>query len=151
MDKFFESEHFKNIAPVPRALEVLQQLHSRFELHIVTSRQHKLEDITKEWVNTHFPGIFTAFHFGNHYVTTGVSRSKPDMCRSINAVLLIDDSLRYAVQCTRSHIPVLLFGQYAWNQPACRTHHAGRRHFSSAVARTRHWRWSKQWEASCRG
>jgi 5'(3')-deoxyribonucleotidase len=117
MDAFFESAHFKEkIKPVPFAFEMLQQLREDFELHIVTSRQHKIEESTLHWINTYYPDIFTKVHFGNHYTRDGKSRSKPDMCREIGAVLLIDDSLVYAAQCQKASVPVILFGQYAWNQ-----------------------------------
>ncbi|KAJ1441081.1 hypothetical protein B484DRAFT_356963 [Ochromonadaceae sp. CCMP2298] len=117
MDAFFASAHYKEqIKPIPGALEVLQMLQQDFELHVVTSRQHKIEESTLLWINTHYPDIFTKVHFGNHYTRDGKSRSKPEMCREIGAVLLIDDSLIYAAQCEKEGVPVILFGQYAWNQ-----------------------------------
>eukprot|EP00600_Ochromonadales_sp_CCMP1393_P006042 CAMPEP_0174974902 /NCGR_PEP_ID=MMETSP0004_2-20121128/12127_1 /TAXON_ID=420556 /ORGANISM="Ochromonas sp., Strain CCMP1393" /LENGTH=256 /DNA_ID=CAMNT_0016225657 /DNA_START=3 /DNA_END=773 /DNA_ORIENTATION=- len=119
MEAFFESVHFKErIEPIPYALEVLLELKEVYDLHVVTSRQHKIEALTLQWIDRHFPGVFTSIHFGNHYSREGKSRSKPDMCREIGAVLLIDDSLVYATQCHRVGIPVVLFGQYAWNQLA---------------------------------
>jgi hypothetical protein len=45
-------------------------------------------------------------------------KSKPEMCRDIRAVALIDDNLTYAQQCSRTLEKVLLFdreGEYAWN------------------------------------
>lgn len=117
MENFFESPYFKEqIDPLPGAYEALLQLKQRYNLHIITSRQHKLEDITKKWIHTHFPDIFSELHFGNHYATEGKKRSKPEMCREIGAKLLIDDSLVYATQCVQAGIPVVLFGNYAWNQ-----------------------------------
>ncbi|EKU21290.1 5 deoxy cytosolic type c protein domain containing protein [Nannochloropsis gaditana CCMP526] len=72
---------------------------------------------TEEWVQKHYPGIFTGLHYGNHYSATGPQRSKGDMCQAIKAQLLVDDSLRYAHQVAQdAGIPVLLFGDYAWNQ-----------------------------------
>jgi uncharacterized HAD superfamily protein len=53
---------------------------------------------------------------GNHYGTEGVKRSKPDMCKDIGAVLLIDDSLDYASQCAEAQLDAILFGDYAWNR-----------------------------------
>ena len=37
------------------------------------------------------------------------------MCKDINALLLIDDSARYAIDCAKNGIPTILFGDYAWN------------------------------------
>lgn len=115
MDYFFESNYFKEeILPVPDAFQVLKELQNDFELHIVTARQHKVEQITRDWIHKHFPNIFTAIHFGNHYSKDGKSRSKPEMCQSIGALLLIDDSPVYAAQCAQANIPCILFGEYAW-------------------------------------
>jgi hypothetical protein len=116
LDVFFNSAHFKKLNPLPHAYESLLKLKLDFELHIVTSRQLKVEEDTVKWINQHFPDIFTAIHLGNHYVKEGKSRSKSEICHSIGARLLIDDSVKYALQCVRDRIPVILFGNYAWNQ-----------------------------------
>eukprot|EP00730_Choanoeca_flexa_P018267 TRINITY_DN8876_c0_g1_i1.p1 TRINITY_DN8876_c0_g1~~TRINITY_DN8876_c0_g1_i1.p1 ORF type:complete len:137 (+),score=34.28 TRINITY_DN8876_c0_g1_i1:71-481(+) len=43
---FFESDYFQQqVAPVPGALEALQQLKQRYQLVIVTSRQHSIEEV----------------------------------------------------------------------------------------------------------
>ena len=49
---------------------------------------------------------------------TGAKISKPDMCKKIGAVALIDDSLDYAKQCAAAGLPVFLFGDYPWNETA---------------------------------
>lgn len=117
MDLFYRSEYFnEKISPIPHALDTLLHLKNDYELHVVTARQHKIEEATKKWINCHYPDIFTKIHFGNHFSTEGKSRSKAEMCTDIGACLLIDDSLVYALQCHKENIPVLLFGHYAWNK-----------------------------------
>ena len=112
LDKFFESEHFTDILnPIPPAYESLQKLKKDFDLHIVTSRQHKIEQQTVAWINKHYPDTFTAIHLGNHYCKEGKSRTKSEICHSIGATLLIDDSLKYTLQCVRDKMPVILFGE----------------------------------------
>ncbi len=106
---------------MPKAFENLVELMKDFDLHIVTARQHAVEDLTREWINKHFPNIFSGIHFGNHYSKSGKSRSKAKMCKEIGAVLLIDDSLSYATQVSREGIHVILFGDYAWNQVKAKT------------------------------
>lgn len=127
MDGFFASSYFTNIKPIPHAFETLQMLKQEYDLHIVTSRQFAIQDTTLEWIEQHYPGLFSAVHFGNHYSKEGKVRSKPEMCRDIGAVLLIDDSLQYAMHCYKADIPVILFGDYAWNQMGsiCATHFEG--------------------------
>ncbi|CAM9291453.1 unnamed protein product [Choristocarpus tenellus] len=122
MDAFFKSDFFLGqdgslgIPVIEGALEVLQKFSPWLEFHIVTSRQHILENVTREWVSRNFPGVITDVHFGNHYGTSGEKRSKPDLCRAIAAELLIDDSLKYARQCSAAGIRSCLFGDYAWNR-----------------------------------
>ena len=119
MISFFQSVHFKEkIRPIDGAFEALKWLKAQFpgvELHIVTARQHFLEDETRSWIAKHYPGIFEELHFGNHYSTSGKKRSKPEMCREIGAIALIDDSQVYAGQCAVEGIKTVLFGNYAWN------------------------------------
>jgi predicted amidohydrolase len=116
MNAFFESSHFEELNPIEFALEVLQRMKHRYSLHVVTARQHKVETDTRAWLNKHFPDIFEEIHFGNHYCNSGKSRSKAEICKSINAQLLIDDSMIYATQCALENINVILFGKYPWNQ-----------------------------------
>lgn len=117
VEAFFRSDKFKaEIEPVPMALEVLSRMKQVYSLHIVTARQHIVEDATRAWLHRHYPNIFDDIHFGNHYSTTGKSRSKAEMCKAIGAQVLIDDSLIYATQCSLAGISVVLFGNYPWNQ-----------------------------------
>lgn len=114
---FFDSGRVLHLDPVPGALEALTSLQADFELHIVTARQQHAEELTKKWINRHFPNIFTDIHFGNHYSNDGKSRSKAEICRSIGSCLLVDDNLSYARNCAHEGIPAILFGNYNWNRP----------------------------------
>ena len=122
---FHASRYFTQIEPIPGAKFALDILKNTFDLHVVTSRQTDIEPQTRAFVKEYFPGVFTELHFGNHFGKpkknwfgqSVVNRvSKPEMCKRIGAVALIDDSLDYAKQCASSGIPVFLFGDYAWNR-----------------------------------
>ncbi len=52
---------------------------------VVTSRQHIIQDVTLQWIDTHYPGLFDEVYFGNHFALTGTSRKKSEICRSIGA------------------------------------------------------------------
>ena len=45
-------------------------------------------------------------------------KSKPEMCKAINALGLIDDSEHYITQCAAEleSFHGLVFGEYGWNQ-----------------------------------
>lgn len=111
--EFFKSQHFNDGIPViPGALEALTRMRSSHDLVVVTSRQHVIQDATLEWIDRHYEGVFEEVYFGNHFALEGVSRRKSEICKSINASVLIDDNPGYAVECAEAGINVLL---YDWN------------------------------------
>jgi 5'(3')-deoxyribonucleotidase len=133
---FFQAEDFlTGVEPIKYAFETLKQFIDCFDFVVVTSRQTIIRNETIAWLDEHFPGIFSNVLLGNHYdmkspnpeVNTDskgnvIKKSKPEMCQSINATLLIDDSVKYASQCATSiekkegsMLSVILFGNYGWN------------------------------------
>lgn len=120
---FFESQHFQEGIPViPGAQRSLASLSTLYDLVVVTSRQHVIREPTLRWLNAHFPDTFVDVHFGNHYALTGPSKSKSEICKQVGAQVLIDDNPRYALECARAGIHVLLFdwdGSYAWSKTEC--------------------------------
>lgn len=131
MDKiyhFFDTHYFTNIQPIAGALGVLTRHQRHFRFACVTSRQHKITHKTNAWIASHFPGLFEEIVFGNHWTReapdpdhmTPNKRAKHEMCRSIGAIALIDDSIKYAAQCSEELGPsgfrVALFGDYPWNK-----------------------------------
>lgn len=123
VNSFFESPHISQLNRVPGSLEALKKLKEIFSLHIVTARQTRFETLTREWLDSNYAGIFDDYHFGNHYAKEGKIRSKAEMCKDINASMLVDDSFVYATQCSAAGIPVLLFGNYPWNSGEDREPH----------------------------
>lgn len=117
MRMFFTSPYFlegssgHGIPIIEGAAEVLRKNSQRFELHVVTSRQHVIEEHTKAWIDLYYPGIFDNVHFGNHFSDHGEVRSKSDLCRSIDAVAIIDDNLNYARECAAAGFRTFLFGE----------------------------------------
>ncbi|KAI9026954.1 hypothetical protein DFJ74DRAFT_704380 [Hyaloraphidium curvatum] len=127
--QFCESHHYEAVPPVAMSQESLADLANHFELYIVTSRPETSRALTERWLDTHFPGMFhdgTAHRvlYGNSFLTAeekaaGLKqRSKSQLCRLIEAVALIDDSLDHA-RDVADHLPhVVLFdlrGEYRWN------------------------------------
>ncbi|KAJ1418759.1 HAD-like superfamily [Sesbania bispinosa] len=118
--EFFKTPYFKSgIYPLPGAQTALQKLSRFCNLAVVTSRQNAIKDHTIEWIENYFPGLFHEIHFGNHFALDGVSRPKSEICRSLNAKVLIDDNPRYAIECAEVGIKVLLFdyeNSYPWSK-----------------------------------
>ncbi len=78
---FFDEGHCLHLDPIEGAYEVLLRLKARYSLQVVTARQFKIEASTREWIAKHFPDVFDAIHFGNHYSTSGITRSKAQICK----------------------------------------------------------------------
>ncbi|KAL1319630.1 hypothetical protein HN51_064438 [Arachis hypogaea] len=116
--EFFKTPYFKTgIHPLPGAQKAIQKLSRFCSLSVVTSRQNVIKDHTIQWIEKNFPGLFHEIHFGNHFALDGVSRPKSEICRSLNAKVLIDDNPRYALECAEAGIRVLLFdyeNSYPW-------------------------------------
>eukprot|EP00887_Chlorella_sp_A99_P002944 scaffold24.g2944.t1 len=115
---FFQSHHFAGgIEPIPGAYDSLSRLRDACELVVVTSRQHVIQAPTLEWLQSHFPGVFSEVHFGNHFAMSGASRKKSEICAAIGADVLIDDNPSYALECAQAGIRVLLYDwqhSYPW-------------------------------------
>lgn len=118
--EFFDSPHFNEGIPViPGAYDALIRLSRSCDLVVVTSRQHVIQDVTLDWIDKHYPGVFSEVYFGNHFALQGTSRKKSDICRSIGARVLIDDNPTYAMECAAAGIQVLLYDwedEYPWSK-----------------------------------
>ncbi|KAL4419874.1 hypothetical protein ABPG75_006972 [Micractinium tetrahymenae] len=119
--EFFKSHHFAaGIETIPGAYDSLLRLRAACDLMVVTSRQHCIQEPTLEWLEEHFPEVFTEVHFGNHFALEGQSRKKSEICKAIGAEVLIDDNPAYAQECAAAGIHVLLYDwQHAY--PWCKT------------------------------
>ncbi|KAL9248746.1 hypothetical protein AKJ16_DCAP08340 [Drosera capensis] len=118
--EFFKTSYFRNaIHPIPGAHKALHKLSNFCRLSVVTSRQNAIKDQTIKWIEMHYPGLFREIHFGNHFALDGTSRPKSDICRSMEAKVLIDDNPEYAIDCAEAGIKVLLFdyeNSYPWSK-----------------------------------
>jgi len=122
---FLGSRYFLDGIPVvPGARDGLERLRAAgFRLVVVTSRQLQIEAATVEWLKQEFgDGLFDQILFGNHWGVDGrTKRSKREMCESLGAHYLIDDSIDYAQEVTAhdNGVRVLLFdweNNYGWNK-----------------------------------
>jgi hypothetical protein len=132
--EFHDSEEFLNIEPVAGAFEGLCELKKLgYNLEVVTSRSEVMRDVTKTWIEQHYPGIFPSakLHFTNSFGETGARYTKYQVCSSekyvhplepsgkaLNAVVLIDDNPTYTTDVASRGMFGILFGEYGWNRNA---------------------------------
>lgn len=76
------------LPPFPHSLSFLSlSLPSGVDFHVVTSRQFCIQRETEEWVQKHYPGIFTGLHYGNHYSGTVPASSLPPALPPLSSTL----------------------------------------------------------------
>jgi hypothetical protein len=120
MTRFFSSSHFAEIKPLLGAKEVLLKHKQKFRFIVVTSRNSNLGDQTRKWLNEHFDECFDDVMFGSAY-GPGVRRTKSEMCKEIQAIMLVDDNPYYAAEASPALKTSVLFGDYAWNRETTTT------------------------------
>lgn len=110
------SEDLSEVRPVVGAVDAVRSLLRDYALVVVTSRDRLLQTPTVRWLERHFEGLFVDVVFAGNPHTGRGFRAKQDVCQHLDAVCLIDDSVDHACDCASSGLPVILFGDYPWNQ-----------------------------------
>jgi len=119
VNEYLSTDEYAQLPPTREAIDTLVWLGERHELHLVTGRADFLESATRQWLVGHFGDLFVSLEFTNFIVPSGhehKSRSKADVCKQLGADILIDDHLHHAEQVAQADVPVILFGDYPWNQ-----------------------------------
>ena len=115
--KFFETEHFQNIKPVKGALKTVKQLAKEHQLCIITARPQVVRQQTEQWLSTHFSDSFHCINLTNQWHGVGKQQLKSEVGKKQKISIMIDDSLKHALDCASQGIYVLLADfNYPWNQ-----------------------------------
>jgi uncharacterized HAD superfamily protein len=113
--EFCLSPYKENLKPIKNAINVLTELKQQYELVIVTSRDHRLVDITHKALAEHYPSIFSDVHFMPLWGNSGET-TKAKLCNEIGASYLIDDSFEHCKLCSGTNTKAIVFGDYGWNR-----------------------------------
>lgn len=125
-DFFFQLD--RHPEPIAGSIEAVDRLSAMFELYVVTARHDELEDMTMQWLKEHFPDVFAGVHLCNLYGENRVEKS--EICRRVQAVALVDDSLANVTSVALDGRKGILFGEFPWN---------GAEHLPDGVVRARTW------------
>lgn len=132
--QFLHSDKHAEIAPDPEVILAIKSLARQHELHLVSGRLDSLRPVTERMLQDYFPGCFKTIEHTNFIAPLGtdiIRRSKGDICRSINADILVDDHPHHASAALAADVKkVILFGDYAWNR---------RETFAGGVVRCENW------------
>lgn len=110
----------RQAVPNQDTIEAVMRLASMDELHLVTGRSSFLEDETHALLDTYFSGAFSSVEHTN-YIDTSDSgaprRSKGEVCRAVNADILVDDHIVHGASVLESGLKeVIVWGDYPWNR-----------------------------------
>lgn len=112
----FHTTHYgQKIKPIKGAKKVLEKLKKNNELYIITARSEDIKKETEEWVEKHFPNIFSKIYFSKYLVLDGKEATKKSMCNDIGIDMFIEDNIKYAMECVEPNRKIYLF-DYPWNQ-----------------------------------
>ncbi len=114
--EFYTTEFFKKIKPMPNSKESLEKLKGQgHRLFVVTARQNHIAKETINWVKIHYPNIFEDIIITNEGEKTASYEKKVDVCTTIGAEIIIEDSFKNASEAAREGMKAILFNK-PWNQ-----------------------------------
>ena len=119
---FHNEPEFFEIEPIAGSVDAIGQLAKLGEIHFVTSRQAAISKETCRWIKDHFGYEPERVHIGNHWIRktdlVQTKKTKLEMCQTILANVLIDDSAEYAIECAPTMHVILfdLHAEYGWNK-----------------------------------
>lgn len=99
--QFYRSPDFDKVKTIPGAVEGINHLSKKHVLHVITSRPNWIKEKTDRWILKHFPNKFTSIYHTNQFSQKGSpSQLKSEICRFLQAEIVIEDHLEFARDCT---------------------------------------------------
>ena len=90
-----------NSTPLPRAVEILENLFIEHQISIITARPSLFRDVTVEWLK----------HYKIRYHNITFTENKLQECIDSKIDVLIDDAPHYAEEFALKNKPIILFEQ----------------------------------------
>jgi uncharacterized HAD superfamily protein len=97
------------------ALDSISALQNRYDLVIITSREDRMVDVTHQWLNRHFPKVFSKVEFVRLWQKKD-DHTKGTIAREVGADYIIDDNVEHCNASQAAGVQALLFGDYGWNR-----------------------------------
>ncbi len=110
-----EQRFHRQLQPIPGALDAIKKLKQKHRLVVVTARRRMIIDDTIDWIAEHFPDVFDDIRF-LHMFEDEAHKTKAEICTSLGADILIDDSVSHVTTMAECGKQAVLFGDYVWNQ-----------------------------------
>jgi len=114
--EFFQSKYPENIMPVKGSQRGVENISKISNIHIVTSRRREFIPLTKSWLEKNFPKGFASVEFTAYYThNNNTPIKKSDVCKKLDAKIIVEDDLEHALDCAKEGIKVLLLDK-PWNR-----------------------------------
>jgi len=116
---FYESPYFDKMIPLKGAVESISKLQEKYDIIVITSRPEYMKEKTIFSINKYFPGLLNEdnsnLFLPSDWHDPNFSKSKADVCLENNIDIMIDDRLKYVVECANKGITSILFDA-PWNK-----------------------------------
>ena len=113
VNEFADTEEYMQLPPVKHSIRVIQDLAKSYHLYVITGRPDFISEVTKIWLEKHFPNLFKRVIFSNFY-DPDKQRSKGEICVELGIDLLIDDHPAHVLSVAKLGIDGYLFGDFPW-------------------------------------
>lgn len=109
-NELYSLKEFGEIQPRADAIEVVNRLGKKHDLHLVTARHFALELVTLQMLNKYFPNQFVEInHVGEE--------SKGQVCSAVRADVIIDDNAKHLKDAKSCGVKERIwFGAYPWQE-----------------------------------
>jgi uncharacterized HAD superfamily protein len=114
-EAFVNSPDKANLKVIEGAVEGINRLKEKYELVVITSREGIAMEVTKPWLERHFPDTFSRVEFVAAW-SKDEKVSKAVIAKAIGVDYLIDDNATHCNLAAEEGIQTLLFGDYGWNR-----------------------------------
>ena len=112
----FLSQDVVHLQPIAGAQKAFAELNREFTIVLVTARNGLFAPSTRQWLQSHFEGLFKDVIFAGNSHDTLIYREKGMICKELGAVVLIDDNPSNLQSALDYGIDALLFGAHKWNE-----------------------------------
>lgn len=111
---FVEKGNFFQLEPMDQSIKSIKELKKLgHELVVITARNLKLYDDTINWLNKHYPELFSNIHFSQNKKQTG--KRKWQICLDENIDVMVDDGPHIIKDCAKKGITSIILDA-PWNQ-----------------------------------
>ncbi len=113
---FYHSTEHDNMVPLQETQQAIARLTANRVSHVVTSKPDYLEEKTKVYLDTYFPGAFSSTVFTNHFTgDVARKRTKADVCKELNIESFVDDAPEHVLALHAVGIQTFVFDK-PWNR-----------------------------------